>query len=322
MKNHRRATCVRHNPRIFSFGSLRLAGPLLPAIALLFLGCAASPERDTSNPFILGNLDDIRARGFPDRNLKLVLVSLPDRVYEVPLSSAPKTVVGMSKTAGSVEPTLNKGGAAAAPRERINVALFGSPSVVPSLIEPPNAFAAKTDQPHDGWAVQAVAMAAERPETQALAQRLDASPEKQAIKQRAVAAQVAAPKLKFDTDYESVQHAVKFAFDQSALGPQAQVLMAKILPDAKVATQIKLTGFSDGIGSRLANERVANARAMSIRNELVRNDVEPSKITVAPAVVMGVPKTKQPSSQYANYRRVDVDITKPKQPQVISLNDR
>jgi outer membrane protein OmpA-like peptidoglycan-associated protein len=228
----------------------------------------------------------------------------------------------MSKTPGSVESTQNKVGMAAAPRERINLALVGSPSVVPSPINPSSASAATIDQAHDRSAAQTVAMAAERLETQPLAQRLDVSPEKPAIKQRLVVAQVAAPKLKFDTDYESVQHAVKFAFDQSVLGPQAQVVMAKILEDAKAATRIKLTGFSDGIGSRLANERVANARAMSIRNELVRNDVEPSKITVATVVVMGVAKTKQPSSQYAHYRRVDVDITKPKQPQIVSLNDR
>ena len=137
----------------------------------------------------------------------------------------------------------------------------------------------------------------------------------------AAVAQAAVPKLKLDTDYESVKHPIMFAFNRSALGRQAQALMAKILPDAKVATQVKLTGYSDSIGTRAANERVAIARAHSIRDELVRNDIEPGKISVEPVVIMGLPKTKQPSWYYAQYRRVDVDITKRKPAQMISLAD-
>jgi outer membrane protein OmpA-like peptidoglycan-associated protein len=334
----------------------RSAGPLLPGIALLFLGCAASPEKQASTPTSRGNINlaDIHAGRASASKSKFVLVSLPDRLYEVPLRSTSTIAIAPSAVAsstGSATPAVEPGSnAVAAPPALANASTLASAAVPAPLvvaqadgapagspvIEPLRITADKTAQPLPPFAAQDSPTAlpvtmtvAVGPAVQSSAPAPIVSREKQSmvpLPGAAVLAVIATPKLKFDTDYESIKHTVKFAFDRSGLGPLAQALMAKILPDAKVATQIKLTGYSDGIGSRLANERVAVARATSIRNELLKYDIEPGKISVEPAVIMGRANASRPTQvqaswQHAQYRRVDVDITRPKPAKMVSLND-
>jgi outer membrane protein OmpA-like peptidoglycan-associated protein len=318
-------------PQLRNYRCLRSAGLLMSGGAALFLGCAAAPEKAVRAPnsAIPIHLADVRPGGLSAQRPKIALIALPDRIYEIPMNPAGRSAFAPANVAASGSPVVRSADAfKTATLAPLNVALAGAMPVVFPVIEPATVAVKTTAQPDDSPAVQLVALAttvqaaaessAQRPVVQ---MRSDEKPALAHTAALTANAATDAPKLKLDTDYESVRHPLMFAFNRSTLGRQAQALLAKILPDARVATEVKLTGYSDSIGTRAANERVAVARAHSIRDELVKNDVEPGKISVEPVVVMGLAKTRQPAWYYAQYRRVDVDITKRKPAQMISMAD-
>lgn len=300
----------------------------LAGISLALFGCADTPSRTDAlaaqapapvSRAVLAQWNDAiehkeiaeqaadRPVGSAETRPKLAGALIADRWYDVPVgvtAAVPAKSTLSSVAAASAQtnlpvsqaPSLNTVVAAASP------ASMNEPPAVVAQLEPATA---PDKRPVSGAAVE------NRSEQV-----------KPAPKQPVMLAAAGPAALKLDVQFESFRHAVKFAFNRGALGPQARALVAKVLPEAKLAASIKLTGFADGIGPRSANERIAKARAMAVRNELVKNDVQLDKITINKPVVLTAAKAKQPSWYYAQYRRVDVDITKPKTDgQVVSLSE-
>lgn len=76
----------------------------------------------------------------------------------------------------------------------------------------------------------------------------------------------------------SAYYAAFFPFAKATLGPQATATVKMMVPDARKAQTIIITGRTDEVGSVSANMKLADQRAKAVQAALVAAGVDPVKI--------------------------------------------
>jgi hypothetical protein len=103
---------------------------------------------------------------------------------------------------------------------------------------------------------------------------------------------------------------VRFAFGKSILGPEGRRVMATLLKQARNATRIVITGYTDSIGSQSANDHLARKRAETIKTFLVKGGIKAEIIEIAKGKCCYVGDNKTDSGRAVN-RRATVEIHQP-----------
>ena len=68
--------------------------------------------------------------------------------------------------------------------------------------------------------------------------------------------------------------------DLEALSQQL-VELIKLASVLETGIRIRLTGYTDGVGSLEKNQKLAMMRAQAVRSELVKRSIDPAEITLA-----------------------------------------
>lgn len=194
MRTYRDRICTKDSAKTTTYRVAGAAGLILGGVALL-VGCASGPTHNTRHSGsgqVVANLGDVRSSGAPARKTRLMLIALPDRVYDVPVSMPSRTAVVPANVARTRE---------SAP---VNLALAGA--VAYPLIEAAGAPILVQAIPDVMLGVPATAMLAMADQA--------ATP----LTHSTVVAEAAAPKLKMDTDYEFATQPARFAFNRNKSG--------------------------------------------------------------------------------------------------------
>lgn len=186
--------CLQNNDKTISYDAMRVALPLLVGMTLL-VGCASKPGREeqhAATPRVVANLGDVRTRGAPARKTRFMLIALPDRVYEVPVTVPATTAVvpaHVVRASESAVASLAQDGAVAyalVEPEKLPILVQALPEVMPGApLSRMLALADHVVQPavHPSAAIQPVA-----------------------------------PRLKMDTDYVFATQPARLAFHRNGAG--------------------------------------------------------------------------------------------------------
>jgi outer membrane protein OmpA-like peptidoglycan-associated protein len=78
----------------------------------------------------------------------------------------------------------------------------------------------------------------------------------------------------------STYYAAFFPFAKASLGPRATATVKMMVPDARKAQTVIITGRTDEVGSVSANMKLADLRAKAVQAALVAAGVDPEKIEI------------------------------------------
>lgn len=194
MRTYRDAVCAKNDGETTAYRVAGGAGLVLGGVALL-VGCASGPPpntRHTGTGQVVANVGDVRSSGTPARKTRYMLIALPDRVYDVPVSMPARTAVVPANVARASESVP------------VSVALAGA--VAYPLVEPASVPIVVTALPDVMLGVPATAMLAMADQALKPPTHLSA------------VAEAAMPKLKMDTDYEFAAQPARFAFNRNKSG--------------------------------------------------------------------------------------------------------
>ena len=103
---------------------------------------------------------------------------------------------------------------------------------------------------------------------------------------------------------------VRFAFGKASLGREGRRVTSLLLKEAKTATRIVITGYTDSVGSQTANDQLAQKRAASIKAFLVNGGIKAEIIEIAKGQCCYISDNKTEHGRALN-RRATVEISQP-----------
>lgn len=119
------------------------------------------------------------------------------------------------------------------------------------------------------------------------------------------------PLLKLDTEFASAKRLVPFSLGRASLGPLGKRAVAELVPLAREAERIHVSGHTDGSGDSAGNRKLAFSRASSVATAFVAAGVPSNKLATSFCTTCYIADNLSGVGRRLN-RRVDVELVLPR----------
>lgn len=120
-------------------------------------------------------------------------------------------------------------------------------------------------------------------------------------------AEVAEPVLKLDTEFASAKRLVPFSLGRASLGPLGKRAVAELVPLAREAERVHVSGHTDGSGDSAVNRKLANSRARNVATAFAAAGVPRNKLATSFCTTCFIADNLSGVGRRLN-RRVEVEL--------------